>query len=267
MKEILSFVIVLSTFFLFNTTHAQSSRFIHEAGVSLGTAVLQTDFGEQKDFSSSNASTFSFGLNHYLKFFGDYSWDSRSSYFAAHYKLKSEFNYTSSVKLEHKGSLVEGEGVDTDKLKAMTGEVKMYNIGTNLEYYFLEIDDYSSFYRSKKTVNPFLSIGLHYTFYDPDILVNGVSLEGQQEPYTELIDKWQEDAIYLQKGSTFGASVGAGLRLSLDRFDLVLDGRWQHFFSDKVDGLDDFSGENQASNFNDTMVYINFGIVYVFRRN
>jgi hypothetical protein len=41
-----------------------------------------------------------------------------------------------------------------------------------------------------------------------------------------------------------------------------LDSRWQHFFSDKIDGLD--APKDPANKYNDTMIYVNLGIVYTF---
>lgn len=255
MKKPLPIIIVLISFFFFTTTYAQS-RLSHEVGVSFGIASFQTDFGISNDFASANASTFSIGLAWYLKFFGNqYSWRSGSSYFSQHFKLKNEFNYMLNTRVEHPGTT-------NEKLKAMTGEIKMYTIGTNLEYYFLELEDYSSFYKSSGTLNPFISGGVHYSFYDPDIKVNEVSLEGKTEPYTDLINKWQTGAIYLEKGNTFGVSAGAGIRYSIDTFDLVLDGRYQYFFSDQVDGLD--APNDPGNQNNDTVIFVNVGIVYVF---
>jgi len=264
MKRHLPKITVLILFFFFTTTYSQS-RFSHEAGIIFGPASLQTDFGQSKDFPSANQATLAFGVTHYLKFFGSqYSWRSGSSYFSTHFKLKTEFLYLSNTNIQHEGEWAEGTGETAQKLQAMTGQVKMYNIGTNLEFYFLELEDYSSFYRSSGSLNPYISIGLQFSIYDPDILVNDVSLEGQEEPYTQLIDKWQEGAVYLDEGNTFGASVGAGLRYSLDKFDLVLDGRYQYFFSDQVDGLD--APNDPGNKNNDTMVFINLGVVYVFNK-
>jgi hypothetical protein len=262
MKKLLPIFIVLFSFFFYTFGYAQS-RFSHEVGASFGIASFQTDFGESNDFASANASTFSVGFAHYLKFFGSqYSWRSGSSFFSEHFKLKTEFNYMLNTRVEHEGSYVIGSGETATKLRAMTGEIKMYNIGTNLEYYFLELEDYSSFYKSSGTLNPFISAGVHYSFYDPDIKVNEVTLEGQSEPYTGLIDKWQTGAIYLEKGNTFGVSAGAGIRYSIDTFDLVLDGRYQYFFSDQVDGLD--APVDPGNKNNDTVIFVNVGIVYVF---
>lgn len=263
MKKLLPVITVLITFFFFTSLHSQS-RYSHEMGISFGIASFQTDFGERHDFPSANAATFTAGVSHYLKFFGSqYSWRNASSYFSEHFKLKTEFNYMHNSKIEHEGSYAVGPGEIATKLRRMTGEITLYNLGTNLEFYFFELEDYSSYFRSSGTVNPFISVGLHYSFYDPDIKVDGTSLEGLEEPFTDLIPKWQNNAIYLEEDGTFGASLGAGIRYNIDNFDLVLDGRWQHFFSDKVDGLDDTSPVS-GSDYNDTLIMINVGVVYVF---
>jgi hypothetical protein len=264
MKNILRKIAILFFLFFTSITYSQSSV-SHEVGILFGPASFQTDFGQRHDFPSANQSTLAVGVSHYLKFFGNqYNWRSGTSFFSEHFKLKTEFTYLFNTNIKHEGDYVKGTGATAEKLKAMTGQIKMYNIGTNLEFYFLRIDDYTSFFGNKKSINPYISVGLQFSMFDPDIFVDGTSLAGQEEPYTQLIDKWQNDAIYLEKGNTFGVSAGAGVRFSLDTFDLVIDSRWQHFFSDKVDGLDDFSSDS-GSDFNDTMVFINIGAVYVFK--
>lgn len=257
MRKLLPQITVL-ILFLINTVIYSQSNVSHEVGVSFGVASFQTDFGESGDFPSANQSSFAYGIAHYLKFFGSqYSWRSGGGYFSSHFKLKTEFNYSYNTSIKH-----EGRYINNEQLQAMTGEIKMYNIGTNLEFYFMELEDYASFYGRENSLNPFISAGLHFTAYDPDVFVNGVSLEGQQEPYTALIDKWQEDSIFLDPSNTFGVSVGAGLRLGLEAVDLVLDARWQHFFSDDIDGLNALN--DSANKRDDTMVIVNLGIVYVF---
>ena len=258
MKKVLPLIIAFISLLYSESSFSQSSL-SHEVGATFGAASYQTDFGQRNDFPSANAATMTFGVTYYLKFFGNqYSWRSGSSYFSSHFKLKTEFNYMNNKTIRHEGNLK-----DNPQLQRMTGEIKMYNIGTNLEYYFFDMEDYSSYFQNKSKLNPFINVGIHYSFYDPDILIDGESLEGNEELYKELIPKWQEGAIYLESDGTFAASVGGGIRYSISDVDLVLEGRWQHFFSDKVDGLDDISSDS-ASDYNDTMVIVNMGIVYVF---
>jgi hypothetical protein len=262
MKKHLPKIAVLLLFFFFTTTYSQS-RFSSEAGLIFGGSSFQTDFGISGDFASANQSSMAFGLTYYLKFFGSqYNWRSGSTFFTEHFKLKFEFLYTNNTNISHEG--ISPSSSNFAKLDAMKGEIKMYNFGANLEYYFLELEDYSSFYKSSGSLNPFISVGLHYTSFDPDITVNGNSLEGQPEPYTQLIDKWQTGAIFLDKGNTFGASAGAGIRYSLEVLDLVLEGRYQYFFSDDVDGLN--APLDPANKNNDSMIFVNLGVVYVFNK-
>ncbi len=262
MKKPLLKITVLLFFFFFTTTYSQS-RFSHEAGVIFGPTSFQTDFGISGDFASANQSSMAFGVVHYLKFFGSqYNWRSGSSFFSEHFKLKTEFIYTSNTNISHEA--INASSPNAGKLEAMKGNIKMYNIGTNLEFYFLELEDYSSYFKASGSLNPFISIGLQYSIFDPDITVDGNSLEGKTEPYTDLIDKWQTGAIFLDSDTTFGVSAGAGLRYSLDKLDLLLDGRYQYFFSDNGDGLN--APNDPANKNNDSMVFINIGIVYVFNK-
>jgi len=147
----------------------------------------------------------------------------------------------------------------------MKARIKLYNAGLNFEYYIFELEDYASFYQSSGSINPFVTVGIHYSYSQPDILVNDVSLKGQEEPYTQLIDKWQEDAVFLDAENIFSASAGAGVRFGLDKVDFSLEGRYQYYFSDVVEGLN--AADDPANTSNDSMVFINAGVIYVFGKD
>lgn len=178
--------------------------------------------------------------------------------------MKADFSYVNNSKIVH-------ENLDQvgDRFRAimerMTGSVKMYNGGLSLEYYFVELEDYSSFFRSSGSFNPFVGLGLQYTYAQPDIFVDGVSLKGQEEPYEDLIPKWQEGAIDLENQNIMSATASAGLRIGLEKVDFVIEGRYQYFFSDKLEGL--YAPDDPGNKNNDTMVFINVGVVYVFGKN
>ncbi len=234
----------------------------HEAGAFFGIASLQTDFGISGYFESANQATMGFGLSYYLKFFGSqYNWRSGSTYFTEHFKLKAEFSYINNSKIEHKNLDQVGQRF-RETMERMTGSVKMYNAGVNLEYYFFELEDYSSFFRSSGSINPFVSLGLHYTYAQPDIFVDGVSLKGQEEPYEDLIPKWQVGAVHLEEQNIISAAGTAGVRFGLDMVDFVVEARYQYYFSDKLEGLD--APNDPGNKNNDTMVFFNVGVVYVF---
>ena len=237
----------------------------HEVGGFFGIASLQTDFGISGNFASANQASMAVGLSYYMKFFGSqYNWRSGSSYFTEHFKMKAEFSYINNSKIEHEDLDQVGPGF-RETMERMTGSVTMYNGGLSLEYYFVELEDYSSFFRSSGQVNPFVSLGLQYTYAKPDIFVDGVSLKDQEEPYEDLIPKWQEGAIDLEDQGIISATASAGVRFGLEMIDLVLEGRYQYFFSDKLEGL--YAPNDPGNKNNDTMVFINVGIVYVFGKN
>ena len=73
-----------------------------------------------------------------------------------------------------------------------------------------------------------------------------------------LPDKWKE-RFYIEKDRAFSLTFGLGTRYKLDKFDLVLDGRFQYFLSDRVDGLDQIDG---SSDNNDTLIFFSAGIVF-----
>ncbi len=51
----------------------------------------------------------------------------------------------------------------------------------------------------------------------------------------------------------------------LDQVDFSLEGRYQYYFSDVVEGLN--AADDPANSSNDSMVFINAGVIYVFGKN
>lgn len=256
MRKHLPNLFAVLLFFFFLNSRAQTNV-SHEVGGFFGIASFQTDMGIRSEFAAENQASMGFGISYYMKFFGSqYNWRSGSSFFSEHFKMKAEFSYinNSNVPFEPSGL--------NSKLDDMKAAIKLYNFGLSMEYYILELEDYSSFYRSSGSINPFVSIGIHYSYSQPDILVSDVSLKGQEEPYTQLIDKWQEGAVFLEAENIFSASAGVGVRFGLDKLDFSLEGRYQYYFSDVVEGLN--APNDPANKSNDSMVFINAGVIYVF---
>ena len=234
MRKYLPRLFAVLLFFFFINSRAQTNV-SHEVGGFFGITAFQTDMGLSTEFAAETQSNMGFGIAYYLKFFGSqYNWRSGSSFFSEHFKLKTEFSYVSNSNVKFEGDV--GSGIQ-DKVDAMKARVKLYNVGLNLEYYIFELEDYSSFYRSSGNINPFVTVGVHYSDPQPDILGNDVSLKGQEEPYTELIDKWQEGAVFLDSESIFSATGGVGVRFGLDQVDFSFETRYHYFFSDVVEGL------------------------------
>ena len=262
MKKLLLKLLTVIFFASFSGGMQAQTSVSHELGGFFGIASLQTDFGISGNFASANQASMAFGISYYMKFFGSqYNWRSGSTYFSEHFKMKAEFSYINNSKIEHEDLDQVGPSF-RETMERMTGAVTMYNGGVSLEYYFIELEDYTSFFRSSGQVNPFVSLGLHYTYAEPDIFVDGVSLKGQEEPFEDLIPKWQEGAIDLETQNIISAAASAGVRFGLEMVDIVVEGRYQYYFSDKLEGL--YAPDDPGNKNNDTMVFFNIGIVYVF---
>lgn len=276
-KFTLFFVIIFASSGAYSQVNLSS-----EAGVMFGITSFQTDFGLRNDFASQNASTMGFGVMHYLKFFGNqYSWRSGSTFFSEHFMLKTEFVYLKNTNIKHEKEAFAVGSPQREKWDAMRGNIKMYNIGSQMEFYFFNMESYSS-YTKQRTLNPYLSAGVHFSFYDTQVTSelgnNWENFVVYDQPGNEMYDKWyteegaslsggkHEQTIFNGKGNTFGLSAGLGLRFAVsDSFNFILDSRFQYFFSDRVDGLDAYKDPGNKNN--DTMVYVNMGIVYVFGQN
>ena len=167
MRKLLLKLCIVFLFFFYSNTSAQTN-FSHEVGINLGIASFQPDFGLSTEFQSANQSNLSYGLSYYLKFFGSqYNWRSGSSFFSEHFKLRIDFSYTNNTNINN--DAIEESNQDYEKLEDMKGQIKLYNLGLGLEYYIIKLEDYSSFYKTSGSINPFISLGLGYSHSQPDI--------------------------------------------------------------------------------------------------
>lgn len=231
----------------------------HEIGVSFGPVTMQTDYGERNHLPSSTATSFGFSVAHYLSFYGsNYNWRNGASYFSDHFKLKTEITFYTNTNLEHKGRFAEQSDNFGDRIRAMTGSTKVFNVGTQLEYYFKNLEDYGLLFNTANKFAPYVSAGVHYNSFTPEVM----SSLGNYITNPEILpDPWQEDAIFVEKDNTFSLTFGLGTRYKMDNFDFFVDARWQYFLSDRVDGLDapsDVSG----SKFNDTLIFFSVGAIF-----
>ncbi len=232
----------------------------HEFGITTGPVTMQTDYGERHHLPSSTATSFGVAAVHYLSFYGsNYNWRNGASYFSDHFKLKTEVSYYFNNGLEHKGRYVAPGGSSEDlrqKLIAMKGKTKSINFGTALEYYFKNLEDYGLLFNDDDRFAPYISAGLQFNMFTPELTSD---LGDWTTNPSVLPDKWQ-DQVYVGKQNGFSMTMSAGTRYKLNNFDLVLDARWQYFFTDKFDGLD--SKKDESSKYNDTLIYFSFGVVF-----
>ncbi len=246
----------LYLFLLVFVTVTAQTRFTHEVGGFFGTGSMQTDYGARNQFQSTFGNFgFAIGGIHYLSFFKS-NWE--RPYFADHFKIRSELSYMTN-KFKHKGKWVENK-LPGNPLREMHGGNRMFNIGTQLEFYFNSFyeqemrlfDDYNSNY------NPYLSFGFQFNLFKPWVVSNNGDWH---KDITLLPDKWQlPGGVFDSRGTTYSVTLGGGTRYRINEdWEAVIDGRFQHFFSNKVDGLNAPVPENKNREW---MVFVNVGLIY-----
>ena len=222
---------------------------------------METDYGkEEEGFLDQFAiSTLSVSVVYYLQFFEqDTRWNSKKS-IANHLMLKSEFNFLSKKNYKQLGEFTTGNGLEAQKLAAMTGTVTVSSIGIQGEYYFKDLSKFM-FPNSEIKWNPYLNIGLAYSFYTNTLESSFGSGDWRQD-ITILPEKYRDSGeLDVGSGSTFSFILGAGTRYKLSKkFDLAANLNWQYFFSDTLDGLK----SNDVSNkYNEWLLNFQVGIIY-----
>ncbi|RKE98998.1 THC0290_0291 family protein [Ichthyenterobacterium magnum] len=242
--------------------------FSHEIGVIVGPVAFQSDFGVRKDFETNAGNTgLGVGLVHYINFAyrADCNCYSTDTYFNDHFKLRSEISWN-KTKLNHFGKWVDASRTssDADKLRAHSGEAQNFDIGMQIEFFPKSIRSFQAFSYS---FAPFISLGVHYTSYNPKVATTYG--DGNINNINNFYSFWGDAAVpnpnedpflFNESGTTWSTVASIGTRYKLTPLsDLMLDLRWQYYFNNKVDGLDHNLKSNKA---NDWLVWLNFGYIY-----
>ena len=262
-KQIIAFLLLFIG--LSTKMSAQFDGFSHEIGVIAGPVAFQSDYGERYDFSTNAGNTgIGIGLVHYLNFRFDsnYNYTSRS-YFNDYFKVRTELSYVTS-KLNHFGEYVAPNktSLAAQQLRAMSGSTSITNLGTQFEFFPLSIRDYSAV---EGSFAPFVSLGAQLSYYS----AKASSTLGALGTPATTFPKY----LTPSEGRPFGfsnenatvwsivSSVGTRYKLN-ESADLMVDLKFQYYFSNWVDGLNpnpDIYKENKA---NDWLVWLNFGYIY-----
>ena len=243
-----------------NQSNAQFG-FSHEIGVIAGPVAFQSDYGERYDFSTNSGNTgYGIGLIHYLNFSykAECNCYTPETYFNDHFKLRSELSYN-KTQLQHFGKWVDPDrtSLTADQLRAMKGSTAVTNIGMQLEFFPYSIRDFTATIGSWA---PFISLGGQFSFYKPTSYSElgpglGELLTVTPSKYINAFDR--------KGGNTWSVVSSVGTRYKLTPLsDLMIDLRWQYYFSNWVDGLNpdpDIYKENRANDWN---VWLNFGYIY-----
>ena len=241
--------------FLILVSHSAFSQlgFSHEIGAIVGPVQFRSDFGVRNSEETNMGNTgYGIGIVHYLNFAyrADCNCYSTDTYFNDHFKLRSEISYN-STRLDHFGEFVETD----NRLRAHSGEANNFDIGMQLEYFPLSIRSFQGFaYR----VAPFFSLGAHYTSFNPKASTTWGD-QSIQNP-NNFYFAWDPGSVNPASGSSWSVVTSVGARYKLTVLsDLMIDLRWQYYFSDWIDGLNHQLSYNKH---NDWLVWLNFGYIY-----
>lgn len=230
----------------------------HEIGVIAGPLALQSDYGERYDLSTNTGNIgYGVGIVHYLNFAynPDCNCLRQYTYFSDHFKVRTELSYN-KTKLQHFGKWVDPSrtSVVAEQLRNMRGETAITNLGMQLEYFPFSIRDFMA---QDGSFAPFVSLGAQFNYFDPE----ATSTTG---PLT-IINTPQKyrDAFRNESGTTWSVVSSVGTRYKLSELsDLMLDMRFQYYFSNWVDGLSPNPDRYPENKSNEWMVWLNVGYIY-----
>lgn len=247
-------------------------KLTHEVGFMTGSAHFSTDYGERFLFDSNFGKNVGagFGIIHYLTWADyRYRWNQRTSFWRDHFRLRNEISYF-SAKLNHYGQYVDPSqtSIEADKLRAMHGEAKTINFGTQLEFHIVNITDYGSRRNQHLRFSPYVSFGMLGVYYNPSIYSDFG--DGDWESNQSLLyEKWAvPGAVNDDGGLAFSLTTSIGTRYKISEYgDIFFETKFQYFFSDWIDGLNATQptpgtpgGPNNL--FNDWSMFIHIGYVY-----
>ncbi|WP_439151056.1 THC0290_0291 family protein [Winogradskyella sp.] len=233
--------------------------FSHEIGVITGPIAYQSDFGLRYDFETNSGNTgFGIGIVHYINFAyrADCNCYSTDTYFNDHFKLRSEIAWN-KTSLNHFGKWVDSDrtSADADRLRAHSGEAQNWDIGMQLEYFPRSIRAFSA---GVYSFAPFVSLGAHYVSYNPSVETSYGDMNIANA--SNFYSGWEPGSVSNESGSTWSVVTSVGTRYKLTILsDLMVDLRFQYFFSNWTDGLNHQLDSNKA---NDWLVWLNFGYIY-----
>ena len=258
--------LTILTLFFFCLTAVQiqaQDRASHEIGFIAGSASFTTDYGQRNHLMSNVGGNvgMGFGLIYYMNFTDyRYRWNQRTNYWAEHFRIRGELSYM-SADLDHFGKWVDESRtlITADQLRGMHGKTKLINFGAQLEFHIVDIVDFGSRRIPDLNWSPYVSAGFMLDYYDPELKSDLGDWE--QDPNV-LFHKWATPgATKMDPNFTGSLTFGVGTRLKVGEYsDLLIESRWQFFFSNFVDGLN--AVDDPANKFNDWLLWVHVGYVY-----
>jgi hypothetical protein len=270
-----AFLLLILVFFSTQSINAQLG-FSHEIGAIMGPVAFQSDYGVRSDFETNSGNTgFGAGIVHYINFAyrADCNCYTRDKFFNDHFKIRNEISYSKTF-LEHLGQWVDEEKTSAvaRRLRGMTAEANVLDIGSELEFYPYSIRDFAA---GGYKFAPFFSLGIHFNSFAPKSAQDNSQISQLEFQQTSNVDPnvsiggvngMENNAIFLDESSTnegFSSwslvwSIGTRYKLT-PLSDLMINLRWQYYGTDLADGLDHNAPSDK---FNDWNAWLNFGYIY-----
>jgi len=251
-------LLLLIAFLVFPKQELHSQfGFSHELGVIAGPLALYSDFGQRNDIeTNSGNSTLAVGLIHYINFSyrADCNCYTKDKYFNDHFKLRNEIDYhKTTLKMRGRWVAPDQTNAAADYLRSLKGSTTVLEIGSQLEYFPFSIREFAA---RRHSLAPFISAGIHWIGYDPEITYDE-ALGFESDYYG---GKYRPETFQQEGGNTWAFVASVGVRYKLTRLsDLMLDSRWEYYFSNWVDGLNPDVTENKA---NEWAYWLNVGYIY-----
>ncbi|MES2239881.1 MAG: glutamate dehydrogenase [Bacteroidota bacterium] len=259
---------ICSLFILLGISNSITAQlgFSHEVGAIAGPVAFQSDYGERHDTKTNAGNTgIGIGIIHYLNFSYTAECDcyNPETYFNDHFKLRSELSYN-KTELEHFGEWVgpNKTSLQADQLRAMKGSTSVTNLGMQLEYFPLSIRDFSATIGS---LGPFISLGGQFSYYNAEAHSTLGSLGTPLTTYPKYLTPYdgRQYGFSTEGGSVWSIVSSVGTRYKLAPLsDLMIDLRFQYYFSDWVDGLNPNKDLYKENKNNDWLVWLNVGYIY-----
>ncbi len=240
--------------------YGQQRKFSNEFGFYAGSTTFFTDFGERSIHTQAQNSSFNLGVVHYFNFayrddFGRYT---RDRFFNDHFKVRTDINFAYIGSLRHQGGLVAPSQTSlvADQLRAMKGELGILTLGAQIEFDPLSIRGFGDDIRNNFHLHPFISFGFGFSFFNRNVSSSLGPIDTPATTPPEFLG-----GIENGSGTAWSAVTIVGFRYRLrPSTDLVVHGRYQAFFSDSIDGINDNSINSVEHA--DYLLSLNAGLVF-----
>ena len=142
-----------------------------------------------------------------------------------------------------------------NQLRAMRGSTAVTNVGMQLEFFPLSIREFTA---TLGSFAPFISLGGQFSFYSPKAWSTLGPIGTPLTTPDKYLDGWRDES-----GTVWSIVSSIGCRYKLTELsDLMVDLRWQYYFSNWVDGLNPDPTRYPENRANDWNLWLNVGYIY-----